>query len=891
MKKSLLIFPFACLTWFAQAQTPAGGSSPITNAASTAPKGNGSISGTILDAANQQPVAYATVTLLDPTSGKVLDGALCDDAGKFKIVKVGPGTYRVAVSFVGYETRNIDNVRVADRNSDVNLGAIKVNGSAQVLKEVTIEGQRALIEEKVDRTVYNAENDISNRGGDATDVLRKVPMLSVDMDGNVSIRGSQNLTVLINNRPSTITAGSIADALKQIPADMIKSVEVITSPSARYDAEGSGGIINIVTKKNTLRGGTLNLDTGAGLRGSNLGMRGSYRTGKMGFSLGGFGRSNYNTPGSFEMTQITPNGRTFQTADTRNNNIFGRYSFGWDYDINKKNFLSAGVNYGIRNGRTLQDDLSITRYQGDDITGKSVQNIRNKDNSGTIDVNLDYTHTFDKPQRELSVLTQFSRNNRNSDYLNYMTFNSQTVPNHTRNDNKSFNQENTVRIDYQTPIGKNQLIEVGGKEIIRNVTSNYTTLIATGNGPFVVDDKRSASNSFTYNQNIMAGYLAYTLTTKNNYSIKAGSRYEYTSINANFRSSDQGTIAIPSYGVLVPSVNVSKKLKAGNSVKLAYNRRIQRPSLQYLNPNRQFFNTTQFTEGNPNLSPEYTNNVELGYNTYIKSAAIYFTAFARNTNNSIQSIRQPLAGDTIRTTFDNIGLENAYGFSVFGSLDLSNKLRINGGTDVYYAVLNNNNPSSDLNAHNEGWVPSARLMGNYNLGQGWGLQGFGFYRGRQILLQGFQGGFGMYSLNIKKDLKNKKGSVGIGAENFFNTSIKIRSEITSPTLSQISVNERTNLNFRVNFSYSIGKMSMDAPRRRNKKSVGNDDLKQEGDNGGGMEGGQPQGGGAPAQAAPGGAPAPRPGGAAPAPQGPGARPGAGAPGARPAGGGGGSWGR
>ncbi|MFM7856924.1 MAG: TonB-dependent receptor plug domain-containing protein, partial [Flammeovirgaceae bacterium] len=276
---------------------------------------------------------------------------------------------------------------------------------------------------------YNAENDQTSKGGDATDVLRKVPMLSVDLDGNVSMRGSQNIRVLINNKPSTIAANSVADALKQIPADQIKTVEVITSPSAKYDAEGSGGIINIITKKNNLQGLSLNADASAGLRGSNLGLNGSYRTGKMGFSLGGFGRSNYNQPGSFSNDQMTfkydsmKRGRgdllssTNQKADTRLINAFGQYTLGWDYDIDKKNSLAASVKYGLRNNLNWQDNLTTTSFTDPSNPNLNrTANVNTVDNSGTTDASLTYTRTFDKPQREFSVLALYSFNNRTNDF-------------------------------------------------------------------------------------------------------------------------------------------------------------------------------------------------------------------------------------------------------------------------------------------------------------------------------------------------------------------------------------------------------------------------------------------------------------------------------------------
>ncbi|MCZ8215042.1 MAG: TonB-dependent receptor, partial [Cyclobacteriaceae bacterium] len=272
--KTLLTLMLALLSFFSEAQipqSPGGGSRSTT---SISPDGNGKISGTVIDAENNAPVEFATIALHDAASNKVVNGTVADGKGKFVITKIEDGTYNVVISFIGYETQTISNLKVAGKDNDINVGTIKLGTGSKVLNEVVVEGKKDLIEERVDRTIYNAENDATTKGGDATDVLKRVPMLSVDLDGNVSLRGSSNIMVLINNKPSTIMASSIADALKQIPADQIKTVEVITSPSAKYDAEGSGGIINIVTKKNTLEGLTLNVDAGVGYRGSNLGLNG-----------------------------------------------------------------------------------------------------------------------------------------------------------------------------------------------------------------------------------------------------------------------------------------------------------------------------------------------------------------------------------------------------------------------------------------------------------------------------------------------------------------------------------------------------------------------------------------------------------------------------------------
>jgi outer membrane receptor protein involved in Fe transport len=809
--------------------------------------GNGKITGIVRDSTNAQPVEFANIALIDPATKKPVNGAVADDKGKFTINKVATGNYVVEISFIGYGTKRIP-VKITDKKKDVELGAVSINTDDKVLKEVVVQGQKNLVEEKVDRTIYNAENDQTAKGGDATDVLRRVPMLSVDLDGNVSMRGSQNIRVLINNKPSTIAANSVADALKQIPADQIKTVEVITSPSAKYDAEGSGGIINIITKKNNLQGLSLNVDASAGLRGSNLGLSGSYRKAKMGFSLGGFGRSNYNQPGSFNNDQSTYAfdqvnqtrgallSTTNQKADTRLVNAFGQYTFGWDYDIDKKNSLAASLKYGVRNNLNWQDGLTTTSTNQN---LNRLANVNTVDNSGTTDASVTYTRTFEKPQREFSVLALYSFNNRTNDFVNErLDSPTPPIPVFQKNNNQSQNREMTVQIDYQTPIGKNSILEFGGKQINREVRSDFKTFFAASDGVYQPSANLQLANSLLYDQYITGGYSSFTTQIAKTFSVKAGARYEHTTINAS--TLDNKNLPIPDYGVLVPSMNVSKRFKNGSALKLAYNRRIQRPSIQFLNPNIQQGNPLNITQGNPLLDPEFTNNYELGYNTFIKGTSLNISTFMRNTTGAIQAIRTSENG-IVKTTYANIGTEDAYGASIFANVN-AGKLSLNGGIDTYYAVLSNNVPNPVYNAKNSGWVYNARLFGSYNLTKGWGFQFFTFYRGRQVQLQGIQGGFYVYSLALRKEFANKKGSVGFGAENFFYPRITIENTQDSPILSQNITNVITNLNFKVTFSYRIGKMSFDAPRGR-KKSINNDDLKDEGGGDGGGGGGAPQGGG------------------------------------------------
>ena len=554
----------------------------------------------------------------------------------------------------------------------------------------------------------------------------------------------------------------------------------------------------------------------------------------MGFALGGFGRAGYNTPGSFDNDQVTTNlptglqTHTAQAAGTRQNQLFGRYTLGWDYDLNPHHSLAASLAYGTRNATTYQDALATSITQlATGSTASSVRNVKTTDESGTVDASLSYTHTYALAQRELSVLALFSRNDRTYNFNNNIYAASEVNATGTAgNTNPSANQEVTAQVDYQTPTGKNQLLEAGVKDIARTVRSTYSyygQLAGT-----------QADNSFRYNQNVASAYVAYTVALPKNFTLKPGVRYEYTGITANYGTGSVGDI--PDYGLLVPSVSLLHKLRNGNALRLAYNRRIQRPSLQFLNPNLQAANPLIQTQGNPLLRPEYTNNYDLGYSTLLKQANLNVSAFVRTTNGSIQSVRTPLGElnypGAILISYENIGQESAYGGSVFASLNSGDKFSLTGGIDTYYAVLCNNVADPTYAARNAGLVVGGRLYGSYALPKNWGLQVFGFYRGQQVQLQGSQSSFALYSFSLKHDFAQKKGSLGLGAENFFSPRNTVRSEITSLLLTQHSTAVQHLTSFKVYFSYRIGKLTAE-PRAH--KGVQNNDLKTD-ENGGGSQG-------------------------------------------------------
>lgn len=816
--KKLIILSLIFISHFAFGQNPTT-------------KGDAKIVGTVIDSLSNNPIEFGTVSLFKlPNLQQPIDGAMTDDKGKFELKDLAYGDYVIRFSFIGYPPKMTDPIELRAEKKVANVGNLLLAPNAKMLEEVAVTGQAAMIEEKVDRLVYNAEKDITSKGSDASEVLRKVPLLTVDLDGNVSVRGSSNIRVLINNKPSTIMASSVADALKQIPADQVKTVEVITSPSAKYDAEGTTGIINIITKKNNIEGYQLGIDLGGGNRGANLGLNGSLRTGKVGFTLGGWGRYGFNpTETEFYQNTYSLTDTTYvtsQNGDGDDKMYFGRYNLGADYDISKNKSLSAGVRFGSFSFDRKQD-LKINEFK--EYGGKvyssqhSGLDVRNKMPNMSWDFNLDYLHII-KPQQEFSISTLYSITNSKSEFDRILKPGYEGVS--IENDNNSKNQEFTLQTDYMTPIKKNQIFEVGAKGIFRTVNSDFENRI---NG--------SMQDGFlNYSQNIAAGYLSYTYSTKSKYTFKVGGRYEYTFIDATARAAGSditNDLDISSYGNFIPSVNIAKTFAQKYTVKLAYNQRIQRPGMQHLNPNENITNPQRISRGNPELEPEVSNNFEASVSGALGKTYLNFSVFTRQTDDAISSITRNAEergeGVTL-TTFENVGRSSATGVNLFSNIQVTPKWSVNGGVEFFHQNFRGLAPALEVlskDFFSEGWNLNGRIMTTVSLNKGWQVQGFGFLRGKQPIAQGFQGGFGHYSLGFRKEFANKKGSIGLNAQNFLANKMRfVTSELDTYQNWSKSVDYRYNMGINATFSYKIGKMGPDVMRRRRAKGVQNDDVKQ-----------------------------------------------------------------
>lgn len=813
MRPTLLIL-FIIFVTYINAQFPMGGNQK--------PKLKGKIEGIVLDSVTHQPVSFATVTLKKHGSSILQDGVLSDDEGRFKFDDINVGNYDIYISFLGYLEKS-QNVETTLKNPDADMGTIFLAQSTVILDAIEIKEDKALIENKADRLVFNAENDASISGGDATDVLRKVPMLSVDLNGNVSIRGSQNIKILINGKPSGMFSSNVADALKMFPADQIKKVEVITSPSAKYDAEGSGGIINIITKKENIDGIAGSVNASVGNRQNSLFTNLNAGKGRFGLSSGG--SLFYSTPADGILTfsridTISSGIRSFsQSGNQTTSRLGGSGSVSAFYDFNGYNSINSAFTFrGF--GFDVDGSTSVTLVDPNDIFNDTYARKNIGDNFfGGFDWNTDYTHKFEgKEGQELSLSVQYSKQNNNQDYVIQEVHEVLSVFDRNANlFNEGVNLETTIQSDYTHPFSKRIKMEIGAKSVFRNIISDYNTQIPS------LEGFTEQNETFNYGQDVYAGYGSFTFTLPSSYSIIAGLRYEQTKIDGVF-ASDAASAFENSYSNYLPNFTLSKALKNFKTLKIGYSQRIQRPSLYYINP---FNNSADFINrvvGNPNLEPEIVHQVELSYNFTFKGFTTFSSVFYKNTQGIIEQILSidPLGLSV--NTFKNIGKNNAVGLNTFISKSINVfTIRTGGNISTYDAEgivsgVKTSRNSYEYNVFLNGEVKfSGTVKGDF----------FGFFRSPVRTIQGDNPSFSIFGFGIKKEFKNS--SVGIRIIEPFRPNKYFDSNIYGPGFSQNSSFGIPFRSFGVSYSYKFGKVDF----KERKSKVKNQDLKQGGEQQGG----------------------------------------------------------
>jgi len=822
--KEILLLLIACLfTLTLHAQYPQGGGGKWGKKKEKTIKGK--ITGKVTGADNE-PVSYATVVLVDNKTQKQVNGNITDEKGKFKLEDVVTGSYTLKVSFIGYLEQVIEDVSLTLKKPDYNTEDIILEQNNVLLSEVEVVEEASLVETKIDKIVYNADKDVTNAGGDAGDVLRKVPMLSVDLEGNVSLRGSQNIQILINGKPSGMFANGTADALKMIPADQIKKVEVITSPSAKYDGEGSGGIINIITQKKQVQGYNVSVNGSVGTRQNNGNVGINAASGRLGFNANvGFWHS-WPQDATLDFVREDFDGETLVSSyiqqgitTSSRTGFFGKA--GLNYDLNAYNNISTSINFrGFRFATDAPTEAVFTQDLFNEITNRRADG---KTLNGGFDWSTDYRRTFKKEGQELSAAFLLNGNVSNLESDITSSSSSDGLDFLEEQENIGDNKEYTTQVDYVHPFSKAVKLEIGGKSVIRRIDSDYQfEQFDDADNAFKVDPTRT--NKFKYQQDVYAGYASFTFTLPKDFGIIAGARYEYTSIAGDFES----TIASfdNSYQNILPSVIVSKKTNQFSSLKLSYNQRIQRPSLFYVNPYRNDIDRRNVTQGNPNLNPELVHQVELGYNTYIKGLVLSTAVYYRHTDDLIEAIVTVNEEGIGASNYQNIGVNNSIGINVFASKTFNKKFTIRGNVSLF--TYNAASTLENLDLSNNGIQSNFFGSASYVFKKGWKAEAFGFYRAPTRTLQGDRTSFWMTSVGVQKEFWDKRASLGIRIVDPFNRTKNFQTELTGEDFYQRSDFRIPFRSFGLNFRYTFGKLDFKAKSSRSK--IKNDDQKSGGDN-------------------------------------------------------------
>ncbi len=798
-----------------------------------APQFMGSIKGKVVDGQSGKPIEFASIVLIGLRDGKEIDGQITTESGKFKFNEVPVGKYKIAVSYIGYADTSM--VVIPTRKKPyVDIGKIGISPTSVLLEHAEVTGEKALIEQSIDKISFNAEKDETLVGGDGTDVLRKVPLLMVDQDGNVSLGGSKDVKILINGKPSSLFSTNPGDALRMLPADQIKRVEVLTSPGAKYDAEGTAGIINIVTQKNRLDGISGRVNGRAGYPQNRFGVNLNAAQGRLGGSVNGslyYGIPREGSSYFYRQKGLGAQKETFLNEGSFKGGYFGYWGQGeLVYELDGYNSIGSSVSWGGHN--RSRDGISEVDYNNP--LRKLLEQYSRKEHSasgrGRLNWTSEYTHSYDDEDRLLTAGVQVELVNSNTHNTLLQTPEDplQSYLNINENeDNIGNNVELTGQVDYKHPFTSQWFLETGAKAIQRNIISDFSAeAYNESTGSYTEIDQRT--DIFYYHQNVYAGYLSSTYQM-DKWGLMAGIRFEDTRIDGHFEKFSSEINS--NYNNWVPNVAISRKLSMTRTVKLSYNQRIKRPSLFHINPYVNQIDRRNIQYGNPELKPARSEKVELSYTQFTRGNSILAKFFYRNTVDVVSPYTSVDSLGVARRSFYNIGLRKEYGLNLFSSIRFGKKITLRFGGNIAYAQISSNSGFAQ-GLSNAGWELGGHGGATYNLPGNYSLEIMAFGRTPRITVQGFEQTFWMTSVSFQKSFWHKKAILGIAIIDPFWDQKVFTSKLEEPGFFQESRYEIPFRSIGLKFSYSFGKLKV---KKKFKSHIKNDDLLDGGDqnNGGG----------------------------------------------------------
>ncbi|MFY0254645.1 TonB-dependent receptor domain-containing protein [Chitinophaga sp. 30R24] len=787
-----------------------------------------SITGKVADVASGKPIEYASVVLLKQTDSSMVTGAYTTPAGAFTFNNIAPGIYVLRVTFMGYE-KSQKAVRVTEGKNTF-AGTLHLQAAGKVLNTVEIKAEKPAFSMQIDRQVFDAGSMINAAGGTGTDVLKNIPSVDVDIDDNITLRG-KSVTIYVDGKPSPF--GDAKTALQMIPAESIDRVEVINNPSAKYEANGSGGIINIVLKKDKAIGYNVMVNMGAATRGeASGGINANLRLKRFNFFGNYNGRYEHITGSGFSYRQnLVPDSTNTQyfsqSNRNQNNNGNNGAKWGFDYFLNDHNTftVSQGLNYNhSSNGDNIylnyMDNKKQTLRYGDrNNSGRSQNNNNN--------TNLNYKHTFNKQNQELTAYISYSNNSSisSSNYnTQYHIVGIDTLPNANRQNNagKNGNRFWNIQSDYTSPVGKKGKLEAGVKTTLRYIDNDYTaSLFDWTQKDFVISP--TLSNQYNYEEDIYAGYVNFA-NAFGNLGYQVGVRAEQSQLKG--YSITQDTTVNNHYFNLFPSVFLKYNMPKNQNQSLVFNysTRVDRPGFDQLLPYINNSDPQNIRTGNPDLKPALSHKFELSYSVYYPSSNNYLSTstYYAQTNDNIDRISTLDTASGITTTKPmNLATQQNVGANMSYSLNITKRWKVWANLNLEYnrltgATINNENFSYGLNGNTQ-----LRLPARFS------VELSGHFRSPRIQPQGTFKAMNGMDLGIRKEfLKTKALVASLSVSDILNSQ-QFSSHYATSTFIQDYDRKRTTRFVRLSIRYRFGKM--DPNLFKKKKQQDDDDKDKEED--------------------------------------------------------------
>ena len=773
------------------------------------------ITGKVLDKETKEPLEYATVAFFSKQENKIVTGGITDVKGNFSI-PVPAGVYDVSIEYISFKKITIANRSLT---TDTDLGVFEMEIDAQALGEIEVIAERTTVEIKLDKKIYNVGKDLTVSGGTVSDVLDNVPSVSVDVEGNVALRGNDNVRILINGKPSGLVGLNSTDALRQLPAEAIEKVEVITSPSARYDAQGTAGILNIILRRSKLQGLNGAITTNAGYP-NNAGISGNinYRTGDFNF---------FNTSG---YTYRESPGNSL----TETNYINGSY-LKEEREFDRQRLalnIYSGVEWYITDDASVTGSIIYRDNRSDNETTNNINGFRDdgtpissfrfdpeNDDSKTVEYALNYDKQFNG-ESDHRLTFDFKYESSNDNEYSLITENGDEIETV-----RTINDQNRILLqsDYVLPFGEDSQFELGYRGTFNNLDTDYA-LAFNENGDFIIDT--NVSNNLLYREYVNAVYTQYGSKIKNKFSYLLGLRVESTRIIIDQATS--GDFERKNYTGLFPTVNLGYEITEDQSITLGYNRRIRRPRSRFINPFPSRSSATNLFQGNADIDPSYSNTLDLGYLNKIGKLMLNSSIYYSNSTSVFTFISED-TGDTaivggneipvIRRTPINLATNNRYGFEFTLTYRPTKKWNFNGNFNLFQSITRGDYKGESFDADNLSWF--IRLNNKVTLPSNIDWQTIVFYSGPSEDAQNVRKGMFSTNLAFSKDLFKERASISFNISDVFNSRKRIMTSTTSTFFSESEFQWRER-SFNLSFTY---RFNMKKQRERSgREDMGDEDM-------------------------------------------------------------------